>query len=194
MDNPVGRGMTKTSTTGNSNKTGIRKAPHRLNHRGFTFIEITVVIFLIGLIIGLAMPRVRDAFLTDDLRRTCRKMIGLMKELRNEAIRENKAYFMHFDLDGNRFWVDSTSMSEEEQARAREQASSLPEDVRVVDVWFRGKGKTVGGETSIRFSNKGYVPQSAIHLSSEDGRSFTLELSPFLGRVKVLESYVEYES
>jgi general secretion pathway protein H len=186
--------MTKISTTGNWNKTLIRKASRRLNHRGFTFIEITVVIFLIGLIIGLAMPRVRDALLTDNLRRTSRKMIGLMKELRNEAIREHKVYFMHFDLDGNRFWIDSTAMNEEEQARAREKASSFPEDVRVLDVWFKGKGKTVGGETFIRFSNKGYVPQSAIHLGSEDGRSLTLELSPFLGRVKVLDSYVEYET
>ena len=186
--------MTRISTIGNSNKRSIRKASCRLNHRGFTFIEITVVIFLIGLIIGLAMPRVRDAFLTDDLRRTSRKMIGLMKELRNEAIRENQAYFMHFDLDGNRFWIDSTSMSEEEQARAREKASSFPEDVRVMDIWFKGKGKTVGGETFIRFSKKGYVPQSAIHLGSEDGRSLTLELSPFLGRVKVLDTYVEYET
>jgi len=186
--------MTRISAIGNWNNTSTQKAPLCLNHRGFTFIEITVVIFLIGLIIGLAMPRVRDALLTDDLRRSSRNMIGLLKELRNEAIRENKAYFMHFDLDANRFWIDSASMSEEEQARAREKASSLPEGVRVLDVWFQGKGKTLGGETVIRFSKKGYVPQSVIHLGSEDGRSLTLELNPFLGRVRVWDEYVEYET
>jgi general secretion pathway protein H len=49
-----------------------------------------------------------------------------------------------------------------------------------------------GGETVIRFTKKGYVEQSAIHLGADDGRQFTLVLSPFLARVNIVEKYVEF--
>ena len=69
----------------------------------------------------------------------------------------------------------------------------LPAGVRVLDVWFRDKGKEMTGRTAIRFSSKGYIQPSVIHLGSEDGRVFTLVLSPFLGKVKVYEEYIEFE-
>jgi len=161
--------------------------------KGYTFIELTVVILLVGIMITLITPRIRDVVLTDDLKRTTLRMIGVIKRLRGEAIREQETFFLHFDLETNRFWVDSSSMAEKERMQARENASSFPEGVRVLDVWFKGKGKKMVGETSIRFDRKGYVPQSVIHLGSEDDRQFTLVLSPFLGRVEVLDRYVELE-
>lgn len=160
--------------------------------KGFTFIELTVVILLMGLMFALTIPRFQGALLTDDLKKTTRRMIGMIKGLRNEAIREQKDYFLHFDLESNRFWVDSADMTELERATASEEASHFPEGVRIMDIWFRGEGKTMTGETAIRFNRKGYVPQSVIHLGSEDGREFTLVLSPFLGRVKVLETYIDF--
>jgi general secretion pathway protein H len=160
--------------------------------KGFTFIELTVVILLIGLMFALTIPRFQGALLTDDLKKTTRRMIGMIKNLRNEAIREQKDYFLHFDFESNRLWIDSADMTEMERATASEEASHLPDGVRIMDVWFRGEGKTMSGEAAIRFNRKGYVPQSVIHLGSEDGREFTLVLSPFLGRVKVLETYVDF--
>lgn len=160
--------------------------------KGFTFIELTVVILLLGLMFALTVPRFQGALLTDDLKGSTRKMIGIIKNLRNEAIREQKDYILHFDLESNRFWIDSTDMTELERATASEEASHLPDGVRIMDVWFRGEGKTMAGETAIRFNKKGYVPQSVIHLGSDDGREFTLVLSPFLRRVKVLETYVDF--
>ena len=162
------------------------------NSKGYTLIELIVVVILVGLMIGLTVPRFQYAILTDDLKTTTRKMIGMIKGLRNEAVREHKDYVLHFDLESNRFWIDSTDMSEEERAMASAEASPFPEGVRVMDVWSRGKGKTMTGETAILFNKKGYVTQSVIHLGSEDGREFTLVLSPFLRRVKVLENYVDF--
>ena len=162
--------------------------------KGFTLIELTVVVVLIGIIMTLTVPRFQTAILTDDLKATTRKMVGLIKGLRDEAIREQRVYFLHFDLESNRFWIDSTGMTEEERARAAEKAALLPEGIRVLDIWFSSKGKKMSGQTAIRFNKKGYVQPSAIHLGSDDdGRKFTLVLSPFLGRVKVYDRYIEFE-
>jgi general secretion pathway protein H len=84
-------------------------------------------------------------------------------------------------------------MTEEERARAAEKAYTLPERVQVLDIWFSSKGKKMTGQTVIRFSKKGYVQPSAIHLGADDGREFTLVLSPFLGRVEVYDRYIEFE-
>jgi prepilin-type N-terminal cleavage/methylation domain-containing protein len=163
------------------------------DRKGYTLIELIVVIVLIGLTLTLTIPRFQYAIVTDDLKATTRRMVGMIKGIREEAIREQKIYFLHFDLETNRFWFDSPAMTEEERARAAEKATPFPEGVRVLDVWFWGKGKEMTGQTAIRFSGKGYIQPTVIHLGSEDGREFTLVLSPFLGKIQVYENYIEFE-
>lgn len=161
--------------------------------KGYTFIELTVVVLLIGLMMALTLPRFRYAILTDNLKTATRRLVGTIKTIRSEAVREQQNFILRFDLDSNRFWLESVAMTEEERSISQEKAPSLPRGVRILDIWFKGKGKKMAGVTGIRFSKKGYVQQSLIHLSSEDGRRFTLVLSPFMGKVQVLEGYVEFE-
>ena len=161
--------------------------------KGYTLIELIVVLVLVGMMLTLAAPRLRNALLTDDLKGVARKMIGIINSLRNEAIREQRDYSLHFDLDANRFWVSYGSMTDEERAVAREKGFNLPADIHIDDVWIRGEGKMVEGAIRIRFTRRGYTQKSAIHLSSEDGRVLTLVLSPFLGKVKVINKYVDFD-
>jgi len=163
------------------------------NTNGYTLIELTVVIILIGVMTSLSVPKIRHAILTDKLKSASRKMIRVISRLRNDAIREQKTFYLHLDLEANRFWTDSDAMLEEERLSANEKALSLPQDISILDIWFRGKGKKQHGAVVIRFSKKGYVQESAIHLGSDDGRQFTLLLSPFLGKIKAFEDYVEFE-
>ena len=160
---------------------------------GYTFVELMVVIVLIGLMLTLTVPRLRESLLTDTLKSTVRKMVGTIKYVRNEAVREHRPYLLHFNFESNTFWADSPDMTEEERTKAKKQASSFPEEVLLMDVWSKVEGKRGDGETRIIFSERGYVKQSAIHIGSEDGKRYTIVLSPFLGRVQILEGYVEFE-
>ena len=160
--------------------------------KGFTFLELTVVIFLIGLTLLLTVPRFRSTILTDDLKKTVRRMVGTVRTLRNEAIRDQKVYSLHFDIESNRVWTSWEPMNEEERRQALERAYQIPDGIRILDVWRGSRGKEVAGDAVIHFSKKGYIEQSVIHLAADDGRQFTLILSPFLGRVKVVEEYVEF--
>ena len=161
---------------------------------GYTLIELTVVIVLIGLLMGITVPRFRYALLTDQLKGSTRKFIGIIKNLRSEAIRAQEDYTLHFDLETDRYWIESESMTEEKRTLVKQEAQTLPPGIRVQDVWYRDKGKKMTGESRIRFSRKGYVQPAVIHIGSEDDRAFTLVINPFLGRVKVLEGYVEVEN
>ncbi len=165
-----------------------------LNSReGYTLIELIVVIVLIGLIMTLSLPRFQYSMLTDDLKGSTRRMVGTIRSLRDVALREQRAYDLRIDLESNSFWIDSPAMTENERATAREKASCLPEGVHILDVWYSGEGKKMMGETFIRFNRKGYIRPSVIHLGSDDGRRFTLVLSPFLGKIEMLEEYVDFE-
>ncbi len=164
-----------------------------LDKKGYTLIELMVVIVLLGLIFTIATPKIRDALFRDELKGATRQMVGLIMRLRNEAIREHKDYMLHFDLESNRFWFDSPSMTEEERARIAADASPLTGQVDIMDVWISGEGKIMLGEVRIRINKKGYIQQSVIHLGMEDNREFTLLLSPFLRRVKVYDKYIEFE-
>ncbi len=164
-----------------------------LNKKGYTLIELMVVIVLLGLMFTIATPRIRDALFRDELKGATRQMVGLITQLRNEAIREHKDYILHFDLESNRFWFDSPSMTEEERARVAADASPLPGQVYIMDVRISGEGKIMHGEVGIRINKKGYIQQSVIHLGTEDNREFTLLLSPFLRRVEVYDKYIEFE-
>jgi prepilin-type N-terminal cleavage/methylation domain-containing protein len=161
------------------------------SEKGYTLIELVVVVALLGLFLGLAIPRFRNALVTDDLKATTRKMVGLVREVRNEAIREQKVYLIHLDLESNRLWIEYAGMGEEEIALAQEQAVVFPRGVRLLDVWRRGRGKKADGEVTLHFGKKGYVEQTLIHLGADDGREFTLKLSPFLGTVKIYDKYVD---
>jgi prepilin-type N-terminal cleavage/methylation domain-containing protein len=175
----------KISTTGSWSS---REGP---GTKGFTLIELAVVIALLGLFLGLTIPRFQYYLVADDLKATTRKIVGLVREVRNEAIREQRVYTIHLDIESNRWWTEHTGMEDEEMVLAKEEAFVLPGAVRILDVWCRGKGKQAHGEVILHFGKKGYVEQTLIHLGADDGREFTLTLSPFLGTVKIYDKYVD---
>ena len=157
-------------------------------------IELMVVMVLIGLTLALTIPRFRYAVLQDDLKATTRKMIGMINNLRNDAIRENRDYILHFNLGSNRIWIDSPAMTEQERTMARERAFNLAEGIRILDIGFQGEEKKITGEAGIWVDRRGYLQPSVIHLGSDQGKGFTLVLRPFLGRVDILENYVDMEN
>jgi prepilin-type N-terminal cleavage/methylation domain-containing protein len=162
--------------------------------KGYTLIELTVVIALVGMILAVSVPRFRYSLISDNLKSVTRRMIGVVKEIRDEAVREQKAYFLYLDLETNKMWVEYFGMGQEEREITKEMAFTLPEDIRIMDVWGQERGKQVDGEAAIRFTKKGYVEYTAIHLGAKDGRAFTLILNPFLGTIKSYDAYVDIET
>lgn len=154
--------------------------------------ELIVVIVLLGLMFGLTVPRFRQTVLSDSLDATSLRIIGVVQDLREKAISDQVSYVLHLDIRQKKLWAFATSATEEEQERARDRAYKLPVDVNIEDIWSWSRGKLYE-EATIHFSKKGYIEQSMIHLQSEDGRQLSLELSPFLGSIKIHEGYVDFD-
>jgi len=177
------------------------------NKKGFTLIELAVVIFLISLMLFMAAPRVRDAFMNDSLKTVARRIIGAVNELRRDAVREQLDYVLHLDLNNRLLWTYSSDMTPEKKEQRKEKAYRFPDGVRILDVYYGegrknsyGEGHLEGqpsggkqnqGEASVTFFRKGYTEPAVIHLAKGE-RVFTLIFQPFLTGVKVHEDYVDY--
>ena len=171
----------------------ISRSGHRAERNsaaGYTLLELIVVIVLLGLMFGLTVPKFRQALVNDSLNATSLRLIGLVQDLREQAVRGQEPYTLHFDIRANEVWAFANSASEDEQEKARKRAYKLPADIEIQDIWSWSSGKLYD-EATIRFSKKGYIEQSIIHLKSEDDREISLELYPFLGTIKIHEGYVE---
>ena len=151
-----------------------------------------MVLILLGLILGLTVPKLRQTLLSDNLDATSLRIIGLVENLRERAISDQVSYVLHLDMREKKIWAFAATATEEEQETAMERAYQLPADVNISDIWSWSRGKLYD-ETTIYFNMKGYIEQSMIHLQSEDGRQLSLELTPFLGTIKIHDGYVDFD-
>ena len=190
--NPAGKEKTRMSIAGKTNNNNITKLC-KDKAGGFTLIELTIVIFIAGLLLAITVPVVRDTLLHDNLKTSARKLVAIVTSLRNQSVSEYKDHVLMFDIAKGKYWSETPDMSESERLTARDQAYTLPEDVRILDIDLYGSDKNVIGEAGIKFSRKGYIHYSLIHLSDKSDRKFTLVIEPFLGKVKIMEDYLNFE-
>ncbi|GAB4334379.1 MAG: hypothetical protein Kow0089_03580 [Desulfobulbaceae bacterium] len=164
--------------------------------RGFTMVELLVVMLLISLVTAFSIPRIRTGLFSDELKTASRKLVGFLTGVSQDAVRSHRAYELTFDLDKGLVTampVGSVVFADDKDQKDPRRKLSLPDGVRIVDVDTAHGGKDEEGGAALYFSDKGYVDKTAIHLRAEDGREMTLVLSPFMGVVRVLDSYVALE-
>jgi prepilin-type N-terminal cleavage/methylation domain-containing protein len=160
--------------------------------RGFTLIELIVVISLFGLMLFFSLPRIQNNPFIDDSKKSARWLIGKVQSLKESAIRDQKQYSLHFDLDSGRIWETNESMSQEDHENAELNSYALPDAVRIVDVEYPAKEKITTGRTEITFYKAGYTDKAFIHMQEgETYLSFLIE--PFLSNIQVIEEYVAFE-
>ncbi len=162
------------------------------SNKGFTLIELSVVVFLIGLMLIIAVPKVRDTMLGGGLETVVNRMIDTTRELRSDAVRNQVDYILRLDLDNNLIWTHSADMTPEARGEMKKRAFKLPEEVKIMDIYFSEEEKITDGEATIRFSRKNYTQPAVIHLAEKD-RRFTLVFKPFLNSVRTFDKYIDFQ-
>jgi prepilin-type N-terminal cleavage/methylation domain-containing protein len=159
---------------------------------GFTLMELIVVITLIGIMLFFSLPRLQHNPFLDDTKKNARWLIGKVQILRENAVRDQKQYTLHLDLDSGRMWETNESMSPEDLESAALQSYALPDGIRIVDLEYPSRGKINSGQVEILFYKAGYSDKALIHLQQGDTyQSFLIE--PFLADMKFFEKYASFE-
>ena len=159
-------------------------------NRGFTLIELMLVVALVGLFLVVAVPSMRDALTTDPLKKVSRQLIGLERKLRTDAVRDQKDYILNLDLSKASFWVTTADMTPEKIDEIKKNPQYLSGGVTISDIVTEGDKKQSATEVVLKFSKKNACPPAVIHLASDE-RAMTLVINPFLGVTDIYDKYVD---
>jgi len=90
--------VTTTSTTG-------RRTERRAGARGFTLIELILVMMLICTVLGMAAPSLRGFFQSHLARDAAGQIVALAQYARTQAAAEGRTYRLNFDTQAGQFWL-----------------------------------------------------------------------------------------
>jgi prepilin-type N-terminal cleavage/methylation domain-containing protein len=172
----------------------VRSDPFRrstlLDSRAFTLLELIVVMALIALIASFSVPQIANFLYADQLKVSVRKLVGLIHQSSQLAQRHQAPYLLTYQQKERTFTVGPEKIEEQEQAEKKENRLQLADSVTVRDLWSWYGGARSSGELVIRFNTNGYVEPTIIHLRKDDGQEISVVLSPFLGKVNIVDGYV----
>lgn len=81
------------------------------NQRGFTLIEILIVVAIISMVMAMGLPALQRVTY-QRVASTTRKFVGLTRTVRNDAVLLNKVHRLVINLDKNQWWVESQKQFE----------------------------------------------------------------------------------
>lgn len=160
--------------------------------KGFTLIELVVVIAILGMVALLVFPRLPS---TDAarLRGSTRTLAATMRYVGDRSVATKGSFRIRFDISGG----DITVLKGEGGASEGDTFTGrriLADGVSIEDVATPSQGKKGAGEMVLDFGPLGIREFVAIHLRTERGGRFTVLAYPGSGKVKALEGYREGET
>lgn len=180
-----------TSTAGSWSKGA---GPFPSPQDGFTLVELSLVVLIIGLFSLLTVP-IFAGWGEGSLQSSARRLAGTVKYLYNESALQKQEFRLVFDLDKGTYRarvLEADGQLAEVGGIGR--ARQLKGEVRFQDVAVAGHGKFTSGEVTTVIHPVGWLEETVVHLKDEKGRALTLRLMPFTGSTEIYEGYREFEA
>ena len=160
---------------------------------GFTLIELSMVIIILGIVSVFAVPRFKDLLWHGDIKGAARQLSGVIRYTQNKAAMSKVRHRLNYDLDAHRYWV---TMSDAHGAFVEDRSIllksiSLPHKVRFKDVFTSREGEEIHGVAYTEFIPNGLAEDTIIHLENDEEKFFTLMIKPLTGNVKVYDRYIK---
>lgn len=164
------------------------------DRKGFTLLELIMVMVLVGLVVSLTFPNVAGFLATDQLNVTVRRLTGLISQASILAQRRQSPYLLRYAQNEHRFVLEAEDPGDDHEPGQNLADVRLASTVTVRGYWLLSGGVGPADDLSIRFTANGYVEPAIIYLRSDSGREISVALAPFLGTIQVLNGYVDPES
>jgi prepilin-type N-terminal cleavage/methylation domain-containing protein len=163
--------------------------------RGFTLVELTMVILIMAVLLAVSIPRL-GPLTGHNLNVGCRRLSGTVKYLFHRATVRRTIYRLNYDLKANEYWVTYRDENLEfvGDPSVLTRKVKLPRDVSFEDIVILGRGMFREGQIQTHFFPKGWVEETLVHLKDARGRQASIHILPLSARVKIYERYVEPSS
>jgi prepilin-type N-terminal cleavage/methylation domain-containing protein len=182
----------------------------RRNHRGFTLLELIVVLIIMGLMSAVVIPRLVGPMSNLDLKTASQKISASLRYVRSRAASEKRAYVALFDFDNNRLVITHFTIPpsvkgdfhindreaydrmlaeppNDEKDRPNElKTYNLPDGIKLAKGVSR-EGDFNSGFFRILFFPSGGSSGGEITVASERGRQYKINVDFITGNVQLLE-------
>ena len=148
--------------------------------RGFSLIEMVLVLALIGIITALVVPGLANKFTSVRLRTSAQKTVAIITYARNQAVFKKKFVWLLFDRKMNR-----VAVMDPIGGGKGEKVYSYPEDVMIEKLVIGGK-EISDSQGVIMFYPNGSSDGGEIGLRAKNARSYSITIDPFMSAAKVL--------
>ena len=162
--------------------------PQSAIRNGFTLLEISLVILLIGIILSLVLPNIGIHKSRLEKEREIEQLSQTIKYLYDLSQIQNKEIILLFDLDENKFQAVSLIDGEEEYILSEKRLSYA---LKIQDIVNSEGDKITQGTVSLTFNPAGFVEPATIHFIDKDAKFYTLSINPLTGQSRVEDGYQE---
>lgn len=160
--------------------------------KGFTLIELTIVIVILGVVLSLIIPRLGELG-EANVKRSARHLTGMIRFLRDEAQARKAVYRLRFDVPEGHYWAEVQTLTTEQAVEFKRFQSEMGADGHLSgQTTFRDvRVSSHPDDPFIQFTPDGWVENTDIHLRDGAGKDFTLLVKPLMGETELREGYVE---
>ena len=154
--------------------------------RGFTMVELLVVLFLIGLMLLIAVPSLLHTVESLKFKATARQIVSTLKFARNTAVFKQRYQVVGFDIDNNLYFLGGQGIAGYEDALSKSiKTFKLPSDVSIKSMEM-AEDRIESGKGNILFYPDGSSSSGAIIVKNKKtDEGFRIEVDVFTGLTHV---------
>ena len=162
---------------------------------GFTLLELSIILLVLGIAVSFLIPRLRDAD-RSRLTASAERLAATARYLYDEAAFRQRPMRLNFDLDNRSYWVSILNDDSEDpefvvDGSPLSSPVILPDAVAFTDVVVPSLGIVARGVVFAEFSAEGYTDPLVVHLQNRRGEEWTVALDSLTGRTRIGEGYHE---
>ena len=163
-----------------------------MNRRGFTLIEIAVVLAIIGMVLMLVMPRLPSSE-QENLKVSARSLSSTLRYMQDRAATSGTTYYLRMEpgTDSVKVLEAAADGGEKEPLDPLLQKRPVKEGIVVADGMIPRLGKLTDGQVRLVVGNGGLRDPVVIHLRSPDDKFWTVMAFQASGKVKIYDGYQE---
>ncbi len=154
---------------------------------GFTLIELTVVLVLVGVIFLVTFPNLAGLFSGRRLIGFSRQLAGALDYARARAVIEKSPRTFFIDREKGEYSIRKKKENVEDYYREEEEVVKrwkIPEGIKVGRIQMETR-VTEGFESVIRFYPRGNSNGATIPLETEQGDRVEILVKPYTGRAEI---------
>lgn len=161
-------------------------------NRGFTLIELVVVLFILSLMAVLIVPRLPSTQ-SEELKSSAKTVASTIRYLQNRAVTSSSRYFLKIEPAKNSMEVLEYALdgATNRPSDSLLNKKILSDSVEIKDIFTSRNGKVNDGEIRIEPTKAGIRDFTIIHLANKKGENYTIMIFPSSGKVAIYDDYRE---